>query len=138
MPSRDPGDLDAALTALDALPPGDFVAGRNGLARELRAAGQADLAALVARLPKPTLSVWAANQLARTVPGEVARLLEAGAALRAAQRAALATAAAPAEIREQLASGRLAADLDPAGFGELAAAPAGVDQDAAVEEDAAL
>ena len=44
----------------------------------------------VAKLPKPTPAAWAANQVAREQPDLIAALLDAGAALRAAQDAALA------------------------------------------------
>ena len=45
---------------------------------------------MLAKLPKPTPAAWAANQVAREEPDLIATLLDAGAALRAAQDAALA------------------------------------------------
>ena len=44
----------------------------------------------VAGLRRPSISAWAANQLARAAPHAMAELLDAGAALQAAQRAVLA------------------------------------------------
>jgi hypothetical protein len=62
---------DERVDALYALPLGEFVAARNALAKEL---SDAD----VRKLPKPTATAWALNQLARRAPDEVEALLEAG------------------------------------------------------------
>ena len=51
---------------------------------------------MLAKLPKPTPAAWAANQVAREQPDLIAALLDAGAALRAAQDAALAGGGAEA------------------------------------------
>jgi hypothetical protein len=88
--STEVGDLDAALAALYQLPLEQFVATRDQLARRLRAAGDRATARQVAGLRRPTVSAWAANQLAHAAPNAVAELLEAGAALRQAQQDALA------------------------------------------------
>jgi hypothetical protein len=88
--STEVGDLDAALAALYQLPLEQFVATRDQLARRLRAAGDRATARQVAGLRRPPVSAWAANQLAHAAPNAVAELLEAGAALRQAQRDALA------------------------------------------------
>jgi hypothetical protein len=88
--STEVGDLDAALAALYQLPLDQFVATRDQLARRLRAAGDRATARQVAALRRPPVSAWAANQLASAAPHAVAELLEAGAALRQAQRDALA------------------------------------------------
>src|ERR671923_54590 len=90
MDERTHGELEAALAALYALPPEQFVAGRDGLVRQLRARGEREAAAMVAVLRRPTLSLWAANWLAREAPEEVRALLGLGAELRDAQRRALA------------------------------------------------
>jgi hypothetical protein len=45
----------------------------------------------VARLRRPSISAWAANQLAHAAPHAMADLLDAGAALQQAQQAALAS-----------------------------------------------
>jgi hypothetical protein len=82
-------DLEAELDDLYALPPQDFTRARNDLAQRLKQAGQADAAARVKQLRKPTVPLWAVNQLARLHPDEVRALLDAGDRLRAAQQAAL-------------------------------------------------
>lgn len=80
----------ASPDELYGLPLAEFVPARDALAASRRAAGDRDGAAAVKALRKPTLAAWAMNQTAREHPADVARLLEAGAALRAAQRDALA------------------------------------------------
>ena len=153
---------------LFGLPPEEFVAARDDLARRLRREGEPEAAKQVKALRRPPLSAWAVNQLARR-PGEgLGPLLAAGERLRAAHQAALAgegaaelraaakderdavaglvrsamevlgeaghpvtdatrdrvaatlhAAAASPEAAAQVGSGRLTADLDPAGFGAL-------------------
>jgi len=71
------GELDR----LHAVRPADFVKARDALARALKAAGKREEAAAVGKLPRPTPSVWAVNQLARHVPALVQRLGEATARL---------------------------------------------------------
>lgn len=75
---------------LYALPLEEFIPARDALAREIRKAGDRETAARVAKLTKPTPAAWTANQVAREQPDVIAALLDAGAALRAAQDAALA------------------------------------------------
>ena len=67
---------------LFAVPLEDFVDERKRLARELRAAGDKDAAAAVAKLPKPTPPAWALNLLAREEPDAVGDWLGAAEALR--------------------------------------------------------
>ena len=62
---------DERVDALYGLPLGEFVAARNALAKEL-----ADPA--VRKLPKPSATAWALNQLARRAPEEIEALLDAG------------------------------------------------------------
>jgi hypothetical protein len=71
---------------LYALPLADFTAERNRLAREVKAGGDRDLAATIAELPKPSVSAWVANVLARREPDELGQLLELGEAMREAQQ----------------------------------------------------
>jgi hypothetical protein len=85
------GDLEAALAALYRLPLEQFVATRDQLARRLRAAGDRAAAREVAALWRPSVSAWAANQLGHAAPNAVAELLDAGATLRQAQQAAVAS-----------------------------------------------
>ncbi len=77
------------VVALYALPPEEFTAARNARAKELKAE-DAELAAQVAKLPKPTAAAAAVNRLARDEPSEVRALVQSGKRLRAAQEAALA------------------------------------------------
>ena len=67
---------------LFAVPLEEFVEERKRLARELRAAGDKDAAAAVAKLPKPTPPAWALNLLAREEPDAVGDWLAAAEALR--------------------------------------------------------
>ncbi len=67
-----------------------FVAERNALARALRADGRREDAERVAKLAKPTLAVWAINQLARRESDAIDELFAAGDRLGDAQRALIA------------------------------------------------
>jgi hypothetical protein len=77
--------VSEAADRLFEVPLGEFVAAREQLARELRKEGKHEQAAEVAALRKPTVPVWAVNQLARRRRREVDLLLDAGHRLRAAQ-----------------------------------------------------
>jgi hypothetical protein len=77
-------DVDARLDALYAGPPDEFVAGRDALARDIAASGDAVGSARVRRLRRPTVAAWAVNQVARTHAEEVAALAALGDELRAA------------------------------------------------------
>ena len=59
--------------------PGEFVAARNQLVRELKKAGEKDRAAEVAKLRRPSVGAWAVNQLARRDRAELEELLRTGA-----------------------------------------------------------
>jgi hypothetical protein len=82
-------ELEEELDRLFALPPAEFTAARNDLARRLKQAGQKAISARVHELRKPTVPVWTVNQLARRHPKEVETLLEAVEELRSAQEDAL-------------------------------------------------
>jgi hypothetical protein len=74
-----------AVTDVDrlfAVPLEDFVAERKQVAKELRAAGDREAAAEVAKLPKPTPPAWALNQLAREEPEIVGAWLDVAEELR--------------------------------------------------------
>lgn len=75
---------DSLLDELYAAPLDEFVKRRDALARSLRKDGRRDDAAAVAAVRKPSVPVWAANQLARRNRPAVARLLEVGDAMRGA------------------------------------------------------
>ena len=78
------GDMAEPTTSDDlyAIDPGDFVAARDRLARSLRAAGDRDEAARVAKLRRPPQSTWALNLLARTDPDRIDVVLASATALR--------------------------------------------------------
>lgn len=84
--------MDASLAreagALYELPAGEFTAARNARAKALRPEN-AELAAEVGKLPKPTAAAAAVNTLARRDPSEVRALIQAGKRLREAQERAV-------------------------------------------------
>jgi hypothetical protein len=69
--------------------PEAFTARRNQLAKQLKEAGDAAEAKRVGALKKPTMTVWAVNQLARRKPEEIRELMRVAAELNRAQSAAL-------------------------------------------------
>jgi hypothetical protein len=83
-------DLETELDQLYALDPGEFVAERDRLARELRDGGRREEAEQVKSLRKPTVSAATINQLSRHERREIDLLLDAGHRLREAQRRSLA------------------------------------------------
>jgi hypothetical protein len=82
-------ELEKELDHLYELPPAEFTAARNTLARRLKDTGQREVAARVQALRKPTVPVWVINQLARRHPDQVNALVAAADELRKAQEAAL-------------------------------------------------
>jgi hypothetical protein len=58
-------ELDEIVRELYVLPPTEFVAARNELVREARAAGSRDIAEQLQRLRRPTRSAWLVNLLAQ-------------------------------------------------------------------------
>jgi hypothetical protein len=82
-------ELESELDALYALPPAEFTGARNDLARRLKQAGQNEAAAQVKALRKPTVPLWAVNQLARQNPQGIEALLASAEQLRKAQEEAL-------------------------------------------------
>jgi hypothetical protein len=72
------------------LPLDEFTRARDELAKRLRKEGRREKANAVKALRKPTIAAWALNQLAHQRRSDVARLLEAGEQLRAAQEELLA------------------------------------------------
>lgn len=68
---------DDASAALFRVPPAEFVAARRRLVTELRAAKRDADAKAAARLRKPTVALWAANQAAHTNRHAVDALLDA-------------------------------------------------------------
>jgi hypothetical protein len=80
---------DDVIDRLYSLDPDEFTGERNEAAKRLKAEGDNDGAGAVKGLRKPTAVAWAVNQLPRRAPERVEALLDAGASLRSAQRAAL-------------------------------------------------
>lgn len=116
------------VIALYRAAPEDFISGRDALVSELKAQGQNDEARVVKALRKPTVVAWALNQLAERDPAGVDSLLEAGAELRAAQRATLSGGGAD-RLRSATAARRKA-------VADLAGVAAGVLTDAGKEPEA--
>lgn len=104
-------DEEAELERLYSLPPEEFIAARNELAKRFREEGERAVAARIKEIKRPTVSAWVINQLARGRELDVERLLRAGERLRKAQLQAVAQkdAADFLEARrdEQAALGRL-------------------------------
>jgi hypothetical protein len=82
--------MDDVTDELYALDPGEFVAGRNDLAKRLRKSGDRERAAEVAKLRRPSPAAWAVNQLVRRHRADVEELVRLGEELRSAQDRALA------------------------------------------------
>jgi len=83
-------ELDDALDDLYGVELSEFIARRSALAKELRAGGRAEAAALMAAQRKPSVPAWIVNQLARRNRREVDLLLDAGHRAREEQREVLA------------------------------------------------
>jgi hypothetical protein len=77
-------ELDEIVRDLYVLPPTDFVAARNELVRQARAAGSREIAERLQRLRRPTRSAWLVNLLARDTTA-MQRLSTLGRELRDAQ-----------------------------------------------------
>jgi hypothetical protein len=128
---QDDAGVERAAEELYAGPLETFVEQRTRLAGELRKAGDRAGAATVAKLPRPTLSAWVVNQLARHERAAVRTLAEASARLRQAQVGSVAGeggagrreafAAASAAHREALAALRAASERILAEAGHPAA-----------------
>jgi hypothetical protein len=98
----------AEADELYGIDPEKFTAERNALAKRLRAAGQRDEAAAVARLRRPPATAWALNRVARDDPAAIDAVLDAGSELRAAMDRAVGGDAAA--LRQTQAGERAAVD----------------------------
>src|SRR5579872_1289684 len=78
-------NLEQAADELYRIPPGQFTARRDTLAKDAVRDGERPLGESIKRLRKPTAGAWLANLLARERPREVGSLLGLGAAMRDAQ-----------------------------------------------------
>jgi hypothetical protein len=92
-------DLEQELDELFGVRLDEFTVRRNELAARLKKAGQPEAAEQVRTLRKPSVPVWAVNQVARRDPDAVARVVDAGRQLREAQEAAFAGGGADAVRR---------------------------------------
>ena len=81
---------ESEIDRLYGLPLAEFTPARDELAARLRREGDADGAAEVKRLRKPSVAAWALNQVSRTNPKGVKELIETGRRLRQAQEGLLA------------------------------------------------
>src|SRR5262245_63765579 len=87
-------EIADAVAALYGGPPSEFVAARDALARDLRAAGQRDEAAAVKAVRKPSVAAWALDAGRAADPAAVEGLAAAAAAL----------AGGPADLRAAIAT----------------------------------
>ncbi len=72
MPDKHGADIDR----LYSLPLAEFTPERDELAKRLRKEGDADTAAAVKALKKPSVAAWAVNQVQRDRPDEVRELID--------------------------------------------------------------
>ena len=98
-------DLEPELDKVFAAPLGEFVALRDDLSKRLRADGEREAADRVKGLRKPSLAVWAVNQLSRTEAKDLGALLKAGAELRKAQEEVMA-GESPSRLQPAVAAER--------------------------------
>ncbi|MFE4502280.1 hypothetical protein ACFRFQ_20720 [Rhodococcus sp. NPDC056743] len=80
-------DFERTADELYAVGPSEFIAARRAAVARAKELGDTTLAKNLGALRKPTTTGWALNLLVRVEPDSVNRLLELGAALRAAQQA---------------------------------------------------
>jgi hypothetical protein len=77
---------EEVVDELLSIPPGQFTEARNAAVKRLRAEGQRETADAVKGLPRPSVSLWALNQLAREQPSLIETFLRAADQLREAYR----------------------------------------------------
>jgi hypothetical protein len=106
-------NLDDVVAELLAGPLEEFTNRRNARAKELKAAGQRELAAEVATLKKPPVAVWAVNQLARRDKAVLERVRHAGEGVVRAQSGAV-TGRKNAAVELRAASEALQRELEAA------------------------
>lgn len=97
---------DERLDALYREHPDEFVAGRNALAKELRAEGDKAGADEVKRLRRPSPAAWLVNRVSADNPDEIRAFAEATDELAEAQRRLLEDEGDPAELRKAAAEER--------------------------------
>jgi len=82
-------DIEQAIDRLFELPPEEFTAARDALAKRAQAEGMTEGLRAIKGIKRPTVAAWVVNQVARRRPKELGELLDAGAALQRAQRKVL-------------------------------------------------
>jgi hypothetical protein len=104
---KSPTSSDARLDELYRQPPAGFVAGRDQLVRDLRAAGEREEADRVKKLRRPTVAAWLINRAALESPARLEEFVAASRQLEEAQSRALdGTAKGAAEWRAAAARER--------------------------------
>jgi hypothetical protein len=83
------GEMQNDVDELADVPPEEFVAARDELAKKLKAEGNDDEAAKVKKLRKPTVTQWVTDQVRRHHAGEVDALRAASSDVARAQEAAV-------------------------------------------------
>jgi hypothetical protein len=78
--------IEEEIDRLFGLALDEFTSARNDLVRRLKAEHEPEAAARIQALPKPAVAAWTVNQLVRVERDGVKALLEAGEALRIAQK----------------------------------------------------
>jgi len=123
---------------LYGLPLDRFTAERNAHAKELKAAGKRDEAAVVAKLPKPSAAAWAVNQLVRSQRKRIDELVKRGDATIAAQEKLLAGKADAKALRAAREAQQKALDPLLAAARKLGVSGASLERVAETLEAAAL
>jgi hypothetical protein len=77
--------MESEVDALYGLQPGEFTAARDALVKRYRTEKRKEDAASVSALRRPTMAVWALNQVARGQTGDIQELRKLGRAALAAQ-----------------------------------------------------
>ena len=116
------GAHEAEIDRLYGLPLDEFTSERDELAARLKREGDAEAAAEVKRLRKPTVPAWALNQVRHNNKKQVDELIDAGARLREAQERLLGGGGREALDRASEEERRLVAELARQAERELVAA----------------
>lgn len=98
--SETSGNLEDDMNALFKLPLAEFTGARNELAARLKREGRADDSTFVKKLPKPSITAWAVNQLNWNHREAFDRLLASSQRFRQSQTSH--TATRMADVRESL------------------------------------
>ncbi|WP_165825556.1 hypothetical protein [Actinomycetospora cinnamomea] len=80
-----PTSLEDAADLLYGVGREEFIPYRDALVKQVRQAGDRELAGEIGGLRKPSVAAWVANRLAREFPDEIGALEELGSSLREAQ-----------------------------------------------------